>query len=129
MKTFAQAQKDKLESRYTSDTMPDVDGTTIKGAKAILSSRGGKKAAKHALASLYKASVDFREGWLVTAQINAPLRVLQALVCTGLIEQNDNAAEFPMTESQYAFNQGRSHVWRYRLTDFGKQIAKERLNA
>lgn len=125
MKTFASAQKDRLEGRYTTDDMKDVDGTSKEGAKKILSSRGGKKAAQHAIATLYAASIKYPQGYLSTAVINAPLRVLQALERTGLIEQAEDNQPMPVTTEEYQKYEeaGLKWAWRFRLSEFGKQVA------
>ena len=123
MKSYADAQRHKKEYENEKD-MANLTGETKEEAKIILSSQGGKQAAKLAIATLYKASQDFREGWLATARINAPLRVLRSLELTGLIESQQQAS-FPTTEGEYALNQGRSHVIKYRLSEFGKKVAQE----
>lgn len=90
MRTFADRQKDLAENRYDAEDL-SIDPTTPNGAKALLSSRGGKKAAQLALSTLWEAKKQWREGWLPTAKINAPLRVLEALHTIDLIEQaNDD---------------------------------------
>lgn len=81
----------------------DLDPTTQEGAKAMLSSRGGKKAGQIAIAELWKATRIYNAGYLPTARISAPLRVLLALETLGLIERaNDNrgrAIRFRLTPS------------------------------
>lgn len=123
MKSYADAQRHKKEFENDKD-MANLTGATKEEARIILSSHGGKQAAKHAIATLYEASQKFREGWMPTARINAPLRVLRSLELTGLVERQQHAS-FPTTENEYALNQGRSHVIKYRLSEFGKQVAKE----
>lgn len=120
MRTFAAAQKDRLESRYTSDDMPDLEGNTVEEARTILSSRGGKKAAKWALRDLYHAWQRYPNGWLPTAQIGAPLRVLNSLVLTGLIEQDEDARDINDIQSA-----NQSHTWRYRLTPLGRHMGQK----
>lgn len=126
MRTFAARQADLDTKRYAdTDLNVEEDGMTVESAKKILVSAGGRKAAKLAIRDLHDASIKFRDGWLPTAQIRAPLRVLQSLVLTGLIEKADSA-DFPMTEAQLVENAGRAHAWRYRLTAMGKSIARSR---
>jgi len=127
MRTFAASQKDKMESRYSSDTaLPNVDGKTKAGAKEILSSRGGKKAASHATANLWEAANKFSGGWLTTAKVNAPLRVLEALETAGLVEKAEDIDLNKIQSSEdYLGFESRGHAWRYRLTDFGKKVASE----
>ena len=124
MKSYADAIRHKREFENDKD-MANLKGDTVEEARTILTSHGGKQAAKHALATLHQASIKWKEGWLPTAQINAPLRVLKALELTGVIESQQQAA-FPMTEGEYALNQGRAHSIKFRLTALGKKIAKEK---
>lgn len=122
MKSYADSIRHKREFENEKD-MANLKGETKEEARIILTSHGGKQAAKHALAELYAASVKWPQGWLPTARIPAPLRVLKSLELTGVIE-SEQEASFPMTEGTYALNQGRSHVIKYRLTALGKQIAQ-----
>lgn len=85
MRTFAARQRDLQEARY--DDAPDADPATVEGAKAILSSRGGKKIAKVALGQFWEAAQQWADGYLPTAVLSAPLRVLLALETMGLIER------------------------------------------
>lgn len=126
MRTFAARQADLSTRRYTEDELANETGETVESARRILVSAGGRKAARHAIRDLHRASVQFRDGWLPTAQIGAPLRVLQSLVMTGVIEKADSAA-FPETEAQLAENDGRTHAWRYRLTDTGRAMARAKI--
>lgn len=128
MRTFAARQADLLTRRYTEDDLTQETGETVESARRILVSAGGRKAAKLAIRDLHRASVQFRDGWLPTAQIGAPLRVLQSLALTGVIEKRESAA-FPETEAQLAANQGRRHAWHYRLTEMGRDIARSRTGA
>lgn len=107
MRTFAARQRDLDERRYDDDA-PDADPTTSEGARQILSSRGGKKAARIALAELWQTAKQWREGYLPTARISAPLRVLLALERAGLIEVAED---------------DRGMALRYRLTSTGVQMA------
>lgn len=122
MKSYADALRQKNE--YENDSrMSNLTGRTKDEARIILTSRGGKNAAKLALADLYAAYVQFPDGWLVTARIRAPLRVLNALELTGLIERAEGTASFPTNVAEYEAN--RSHAYKYRLTEFGRQVANE----
>ena len=85
MRTFAARRRDIAEARY--DDAPDADPEMADGAKAILASRGGKKIAKVALGQLWDAARQWSEGYLPSAVISAPLRVLLALETMGLIER------------------------------------------
>lgn len=106
MRTFAARMRDIEERRY--DDVPEADPTTSEGAKAILGSRGGKKAARLALATLWEAAKEWQQGYLPTARINAPLRVLDALHTIGLVEPADD---------------DRGVAIRLRLTPLGIQMA------
>lgn len=125
MRTFAAAQKDRLESRYTSDDMPDLEGNTVAEARTILSSRGGKKAARLALRDLYQAWQRHPEGWLPTAQIRAPLRVLNSMTLAGLIEKGEGSRDINDFRSADQHLEGQHHTWRYRLSQMGRDIAQE----
>lgn len=107
MRTFAARQRDAEESRY--DTSGAADPATVEGAKAILSSRGGKKIAKVALGQFWDAARQWSEGYLPTAVLSAPLRVLLALETMGLIERADD---------------DRGVAIRFRLTQRGIMLAK-----
>jgi hypothetical protein len=107
MRTFAARQRDMDEARYE-DAPAETDPKTITGAKTILSSRGGKKAAKIALAQLWRAANNWEQGYMPTATLNAPLRVLEALETMSLIERADD---------------DRGVAIRFRLTDKGLTMA------
>ena len=63
----------------------ELDPTNRVDAKNMLASRGGEKAAKLALAELWKQANEPGEGYLPTARLSAPLRVLIALETLGVI--------------------------------------------
>ena len=107
MRTLADRQRDITESRY--DTSGAADPKTVEGAKAILASRGGKKIAKVAIGQLWDAAGRWYDGYLPTAVISAPLRVLEALETIGLIERADD---------------DRGVAIRFRLTQIGINLAK-----
>ena len=112
MRTYADRQQDVGQGRYalSSDTR-DFDPTTLEGAKAILSVAGAKKAAKFALNDLWKQAQEPGQGYLPTARINAPLRVLQALETLGMIEKAQD---------------DRGRAFRYRLSPTGLRQAKKK---
>lgn len=128
MRTFAAANRDRMENRYAvDDVLPEADGKTPAGAKTILASRGGKKAARHATATLWEASRKHREGFMPTARINAPLRVLEALETAGLIERAQDGGHSPATAEEYLEDTTRRGVAiRFRLTEFGLRVAAEK---
>lgn len=125
MRTFAQRQRELQERRYASDqTLPDEDGTTVASAKLILTSRGGKAAAKLVLSALWKTANEYEGGYLPTAQISAPLRVLTALETVGLVERATDGGTMPLTAEEYEFGaNGRGHAIRFRLTSKGVSFA------
>lgn len=88
MRTLAARQRDLAEARY--DDAPDADPETVEGAKAILASRGGKKIAKVALGQFWDAARQWSGGYLPTAVLSAPLRVLLSMETMGLIERADD---------------------------------------
>lgn len=112
MRTFAARQRDVMESRY--DTSGAADPATAEGALAILSSRGGKKIAQVALGQLWEAAQQWADGYLPTAVLSAPLRVLLALETTGLIERAKD---------------DRGVAIRFRLSPRGLQQIKKKLSA
>lgn len=89
MRTFAARQRDLQEARYE-EAPADLDPKTTSGAKAILASRGGKNAARVAIKELWDAACQWSSGYLPTARISAPLRVLEALETMGLVERADD---------------------------------------
>lgn len=109
MRTFAARQAELNERRYSDDASDTrhYDHTTQEGARAILSSRGGKKAAQIALAQLAAQAREPGEGFLPTARLSAPLHVLYALQTIGLIiEADDNrgrAIRFKLTAMGLAY--------------------------
>lgn len=80
------------------------DPATKEGARLILSSHYGKRAAKISIADLWKQSHEMGGGWLPTARIGAPLHVLVALETVGVTERA---------------NDDRGRAIRFRLTDAG----------
>lgn len=102
MRTFADRQAERDSGRYASEET-DIDPSTLAGAKAMLSSTGGQKAAKIALAELWKQANEAGQGYLPTARISAPLRVLIALETAGVIERatddRGNAIRFKLTDA------------------------------
>lgn len=110
MRTFAQRQIDLAERRYQS-MEEGADPKTDKGAMLIVSSRGGKAAAKVAVGELWKAANTWAEGYLPTAQISAPLRVLEAMETLKLIERADD---------------DRGVAIRFRLTMTGLRLAAKK---
>lgn len=102
MKTLAQ----KIEHDGIDQYGLDVDPTTPEGAKLMLRSRGGKKAAGRAMVQLWRIKQRYMDGYLPTAQILAPLRVLMALELIGQVERAENE------DNQLA--------WRFRLTPKGE---------
>ncbi len=102
MRTFADKQNDQSSGRY--DTGNDnLDPSVPADAKAILVSRGGQKAAKIALSELWKQANEAGQGYLPTARISAPLRVLIALETAGVIERatddRGRAIRFKLTDA------------------------------
>ena len=92
MRTFAARQRDIEQSRY----LAEGDGTqfdprTIEGAKGLLSTRGGKKAAQQAVAALWTAAKRWRDGYLLRTELVTPSRVLEALHTLKLVERMENA--------------------------------------
>lgn len=126
MRTFASRQEDLRTKRYSdTDLMQDVDATTVEGAKAILVSAGGRKASRRALATLWKGSKDHRAGWVTAAKIDAPVRVLQALCMTGLVEAAEDSGTLPETADLYLYGIVRGISLRFRLTNMGKAYAQK----
>jgi hypothetical protein len=105
MRTLADKQEDRASGRYASGAV-DIDPSTPAGAKTMLSTLGGSKAAKIALGELRGVE---GQGYLPTARISAPMRVLVALETMGLIERA---------------NDDRGRAIRFRLTELSlKQVA------
>ncbi len=84
------------------------DPATAKGARLILQSHYGKRAAKIAIAELWRQSHEIVGGWLPTARIGAPLHVLVALETVGVTERA---------------NDDRGKAIRFRLTEAGLDLA------
>lgn len=107
MRTYADRQRDLEGDRYTapSDTRHH-DPKTKTGARAIVGSPGGKKAAQFALVDLWNQAEEKGQGYLPTARIRAPLYVLEALETLGSIERatddRGRAIRFRLTEAALA---------------------------
>lgn len=88
MRTFAARQRDIEQSRYLAEgDGAQFDPRTAEGAKGLLSTRGGKKAAQIAISEMWKAAKT-RAGWGVLAdEASAPIRILLALTTLGIAEQ------------------------------------------
>lgn len=111
MRTLAAKMKDASQHRYESDQSRELDPAKPADAKKMLAAAGGAKAAKLAIKDLWAQAQKYGEGWLLTARINAPLRVIEALVTLGVFEQADDNDE----RETVAF--------RYRLTEIGLRHA------
>ena len=126
MRTYADRQKDLKSNRYSdTDLMERESGMTVNSARAILVSAGGRKAAKRVIAELYSASKAHREGWLASAVLSAPVRVLQALILTGVVEQNQTVNINEIDAEDY-IKADKDWVWKFRLTELGKHIGREK---
>lgn len=106
MRTIADKQRDVETSRYEAEG--DHDPLTPSGARAILKSAGGSKAAKLAISDMWAQAKKPGQGYLPTARISAPLRVVQALATVGVAERADD---------------DRGVSFRYRLTEMGLDMA------
>ena len=84
-------------------------------AKAILSSKGGGKIAKISIQELWRQANTAGQGYLPSARLSAPLRVLEALETLGVIERATD---------------DRGRAFRFRLSDLGLEMAirKEKKN-
>ena len=107
MRTYADRQTDINAARYDDEAV-NLDPANPADAKLMLSTLGGNKAAKLALAELWAQANQDGQGYLPTARLSAPLRVLTALETVGVIERATD-------------NRGRAI--RYRLTDAGLTAA------
>jgi hypothetical protein len=107
MRTFAARQNDTAAARYEDDG-ETLDPTQPNDAKRMLSTRGGAKAAKIALAELWAQANEAGQGYLPTARLSAPLRVLTALETIGVIERADD---------------DRGNAIRFRLSSYGLDMA------
>ena len=125
MRTFEQRQRDLACRRYDSDDQGrNEDGVTKSSAQHILSSKGGKAAAKIAIGELWSEVGRTGSGYLPTARLSAPLRVLQALETVGLIERATDGGTLPLTAEDYEIGaNGRGHAIRFRLSDMGLKMA------
>jgi len=107
MRTLAASMSDSASYRYLGDQSHDLDPTIPAEAKRILASAGGAKAAKRAISQLWEQSKQHGQGYLPTARLDAPMRVLMALTCLGVLEVADDNAE------------RQTIALRFRLTDKG----------
>lgn len=107
MRTFAAYQNDTASARYE-DEAENLDPTKPADAKRMLATRGGGKAARHAIAELWAQANEAGQGYLPTARLSAPLRVLTALETVGVIERATD---------------DRGRAIRFRLTDAGLTAA------
>lgn len=102
MRTFADRQREVVTGRYA-DAETNLDPTKPVDAKRMLSTPGGSKAAKIALAELWKQANEAGQGYLPTARLSAPLRVLIALETVGVIERatddRGKAIRFKLTDA------------------------------
>lgn len=105
MRTLAAKMTDEATRRYAEEDA-SLDPTVAADAKKMLASVGGSKAAKHAIAELFAQASKPGQGWLPTARISAPMRVLMAMTTVGVLEMADDneeretrAIRFRLTES------------------------------
>lgn len=89
MRTFADSQRDHAERSYSpeADDTSQHDPFTVQGAKAILSSRGGKKAAQLAIAAIWEIQRRNPAAQTHGDDLPAPFGVLRALETLKLIEE------------------------------------------
>lgn len=107
MRTFSNKQTDIETGRY-GEAKTDLDPSLKADAKHMLASAGGGKAARLALGQLWAQANDAGRGYLPTARLSAPLRVLTSLETLGVIERATD---------------DRGVAIRYRLTDAGLTAA------
>lgn len=107
MRTYADRLGEVSSRRYHNEERA-LDPTNLTDAKTILSSRGGAKAAKIAIAEMWAQASEAGEGYLPTARLSAPLRVLQALETLDVVERA---------------NDDRGRAIRFRLTHYGLDMA------
>ena len=94
MRTLAAKLNDDKNSRYADDNGGhDLDPTLLCDAKKMMSAPGAKKAAAFAIEDLLVQAGKAGQGWLPTATIRAPIRVLMALTTLGVLEMADDNAE------------------------------------
>jgi ketopantoate reductase len=105
MRTLAAKLNDTGTSRYQGDQSRDLDPKSLADAKKILSTAGGAKAAKLAIAELWKQAQAVGGGWLPTARLSAPLRVLQSMVTIGVLEQADDNEERQTVAFRFRLNE------------------------
>ena len=115
MRTLSLKLKDAEQNRYAVNSHSGLEPTTRAEAALVLRSAGGSKIAKIAIKHLWDQSTKEGGGWLPTAVLEAPARVLKALELVGVIEQ-----ALDMEERD-------TIAWRYRLTELGLQHAIQAL--
>ena len=123
MRTYAYRQEDLATSRYEkeADEFLRLDPTNPTEAKAILASKGGRVAAKRALAQLWKANNETLSGVVKMAHISAPYKVMVALETMQLVKREEGFTEKDVTVDDYM---SRKAV-RFKLTGKGKKLAAE----
>ena len=92
MRTFADRERELAEGRYdgNGEDTSHHNPKTPDGARAILASRGGKKAAQLAIAQLWaahKREQGSRRASIHMEFLSAPVRVLRALETLRLVEE------------------------------------------
>lgn len=109
MRTYADRLGEMSSRRYHNEER-ELDPANRADAEAILSSRGGSKAAKIAIAELWAQASEAGQGYLPTARISAPLRVLTALETLLVVERATD---------------DRGRAIRFRLTHAGLDMAAQ----
>lgn len=107
MRTYADRHGERASRHHDAEDRT-LDPTQPADAKRMLSTRGGGKAARHAIAQLWAQANEAGQGYLPTARLSAPLRVLTALEAVGVIERATD---------------DRGRAIRFRLTDAGLTAA------
>tara|TARA_R110000868_G_scaffold13624_4_gene63311 strand:+ start:436 stop:786 length:351 start_codon:yes stop_codon:yes gene_type:complete len=102
MRTLAGKQADIESGRYA-NAKDNLDPAVPADAKAMLRSIRGGKAARIALGQLWDQANEEGRGYLPTARLSAPLRVLVALETVGVIERAEDdrgvAIRFRLTDA------------------------------
>lgn len=111
MRTFADKQRETAERRYGDDATDTrkYDPEIAAEAKMILSSQGGKKAARFAIKDMWDQADRPGQGYLPTARLRAPLHVLRAMETLGIVERATD---------------DRGVAIRFRLTEAGRRMAR-----
>ena len=112
MRTLADRQNERNVGRYEKENV-NLDPSVKSDANAILLSQGGSKAAKIALAELWKQANEDGQGYLPTARLSAPLRVMIALETAGVVTRATD---------------DRGRAIRFRLSDAGLTAAVRATN-